>query len=149
MLIKLLMLYFFWRYRRVIASGNIVSLRRYLSWAWPLLPGVPMFVLYARARVRVCVCVCVGPSQIWRIPVEPLACTRVTRYMRSVTDSRVCTHRAYPECPCMWRDTIGQGRARGQILCFMWTVTLLRSSAVTWSFTASFHLNNLNNVHGC
>lgn len=33
-------------------------------------------------------CVCTGgPSQIWRIPVEPLVCMRVTRYMRNVTDS--------------------------------------------------------------
>lgn len=38
--------------------------------------------------------VCVGPSQIWRIPVEPLVHTCVTRYMRSVADERVCTHRA-------------------------------------------------------
>lgn len=38
--------------------------------------------------------VCVGPSQIWRIPVEPLVHTCVTRYMRSVANERVCTHRA-------------------------------------------------------
>lgn len=55
------------------------------------------------------VCVYTRPSQIWRIPVGPLACTCVTRYTRSVTDSRVCTHRAYHVCLCIREDTIDKG----------------------------------------
>lgn len=99
-LIKLRILYIFrkpfWKYRRVITLGE-----------YRIFTSIPFVSMTSSPRssyvctLRVCAW---DPGQIWRIPVEPLACTRVTRYMRSVTD--LCTHRAYHEYLRMYGDTI-------------------------------------------
>lgn len=66
--------------------------------------------------------VCVGPSQIWRIPVEPLVHTRVTRYMRGVADERVCTHRS---CLRAYLKTSKDKSMHGRIFCLKLTNAFL------------------------